>query len=306
MQSITITPLGTSAAAPTPSRNVSGTLLRMDGTAVLIDCGEATQHRLQRSGWRPGALRLILIGHLHGDHAYGLPGLLATLSMQERSAELTLVGPPGIRRYIEAVMDSTYLHLAYPLTIIEAERGEVFRGERFTVSVAPLDHRVPAIGFAIVEDDRPGHFDVGRARALGIPEGPLYGALQRGEPITLDDGRIIESNQVVAPSRRGRRIVYCCDTRPCASAVELARGADLLIHEATYGDDLAAEAHARGHSTAREAADVALQAGVRQLVLTHLSARYDDPEILATEARTRFAATMVAQELQTIALRDEE
>jgi ribonuclease Z len=300
MQNITIIPLGTSAAAPTAARNVSGTLLRMDGTAVLIDCGEGTQHRLQRSGWRAGALELILIGHLHGDHVYGLPGLLATLGMQGRTAGLTVAGPPGLRRYLGGIIETTYLHLPYPLDIIEAEEGTIYRGENFSISVAPLQHRIPAIGFAVVEHDRPGHFDVAHARELGVPEGRLFGALQRGEAVTLDDGRIVRSEEVVAAPRRGRRVVYCCDTEPCDAAVDLARDCDLLIHEATYANDLADEAATRGHSTAAQAAHIALRANARRLLLTHLSARYSDVSQLQREAAVIFPETTVAEELVPI------
>lgn len=300
MEALTIIPLGTSAAAPTATRNVSATLLKLGGHSVLVDCGEGTQHRLQKCGWRPGSLAVICITHLHGDHCYGVPGLLATLGMQGRTAPLTLIGPPGVRAYVDGMRASTYLHLPYELTVLEATEGPVFTSRDFSLTVAPLEHRIPAIGFSFVESEQPGPFDVAKARALGVPEGPFFRQLQYGQDVLLKNGVTVRSSEVVGPPRPGRKVVYCCDTIPCDSAVELARDADVLIHEATYADDLKEEAAARGHSTAREAANVARRARVRRLMLTHISARYDDPSLLLTEAQEVFSATQLAVEMEEV------
>lgn len=299
MHQIIVTPLGTSAATPTPRKNVSGTLVTLDGRSLLVDCGEGTQHRLQQTAWRSGSLDAVLISHLHGDHCYGLPGLLATLGMQGREAPLTVVGPVGIAKYVSLVFESTYFRTPYDLTVVESTDGVALSGLGYRVEVAPLIHRVPVIGFCIIEDDRPGEFHPDRAAALGIPEGPLFGELQRGRAISLG-GREITPESVMSPKRRGRRVVYCSDTIPCEESVDLAAACDLLIHEATYGDELAAEALERGHSTARGAAEIARKAGARRLMLTHFSARYEDPDVLLQQAREVFPETILAVELQPV------
>lgn len=282
MQDIRITFLGTSSGTPSRDRNVSSVAIALDGTVLLFDCGEGTQHQLLRAPVRSGAIETIFVSHLHGDHVYGLPGLLATMSMNARAAPLTLVGPDMLRDYVDCALATTDHHPVFPLDIARPP----YRGRGFTVVAALLDHRIPAFGYRIIEDDRPGAFDVGKARALGIPPGPEYHELQlRNDP------------RVVGPPRRGRRIVYCTDTRPCAAAVELARGADVLIHEATYTSEMSVEADERGHSTAAGAARTAAEAGVGRLILTHFSTRYRDSEPLLAEARAIFPNTDAASDL---------
>ncbi|MEW6736476.1 MAG: ribonuclease Z [Acidobacteriota bacterium] len=292
-----IIPLGTSSGMPTKERNVSALALVLNGHWLLLDCGEGTQYRLLRAPLRLGQLEAIFITHVHGDHLFGLPGLLATLSMQRREQPLTIYGPVGVKRFINSALQATVTRLGYEVTINEIDSGLVCRGEGYTVLCLPLDHQVLDYGYAIVEDDRPGKFDIEKARALGIPVGPLYGQLQAGHDIRLPDGRLIESSEVVGERRKGRRIAYCTDTRPCANSVELARGANLLIHEATYTEDLVAEARARGHSTAAQAASIARQAGVERLLITHFSPRYLTSEELLAEARRIFPATEAARDL---------
>jgi ribonuclease Z len=281
VQDIRIIFLGTSSGTPSRDRNVSSVAVVLDGTVLLLDCGEGTQHQLQRAPVRSGAIEAICITHLHGDHVYGLPGLLATMTMNARAQPLTLVGPEMLRPYVECVLATTDHHPMFPVDIAPPP----YRGRGFTVVSAPLEHRIPAFGYCIIEDDRPGAFDVAKARALGIPPGPQYGELIRNH-----------DPRVLGPPRRGRRIVYCTDTRPCASAVELARGADVLIHEATYTSDLAKDADERRHSTAAGAARVAAEAGVGRLILTHFSTRYRDAEPLLAEARAVFPNTDAASD----------
>lgn len=288
MQQIAITFLGTSSATPTADRNMAAVAISLDGDVLLFDCGEATQHQLLRSPVSPSAIEAIFLSHLHGDHLYGLPGLIATLGLNGRSRPLVVYGPPGLAPFISAI---PYRGAPYPLEVRVA--GE-HRADGYRIVAAPLDHTVPCFGYCIIEDDRPGRFDVERARALGIPEGPLFGALQHGSLVTLPDARVVSPSEVLGPNRPGRRIAYCTDTRPCAAAVDLARGADVLIHESTYAEELRAEAAERGHSTARDAAQIAAAAGVRQLVLTHFSSRYRDVEPLAAEAREIFPNTIAA------------
>lgn len=281
MQDVRIVFLGTSSGTPTRDRNVSSVALILDGTVLLFDCGEGTQHQLLRAPVRSGAIEAIFITHLHGDHCYGMPGLLATMSLNARAQPLTLIGPDMLRPYVESMLATTDHHPIFPIDIAPPP----YRGRGFTVIAAPLEHRIPALGYCVIEDDRPGAFDVEQAKALGIPPGPQYREL-----IENQDPR------VVGPPRRGRRIVYCTDTRPCANAVELARGADVLIHEATYTGDMSEEADDRRHSTAAGAARIAKEAGVERLLITHFSTRYRDAEQLLAEAREIFPNTEAASD----------
>lgn len=300
MDRITVTPLGTSAGTPTRERNVASFLIELDGRALILDCGEGTQHRLIENGWKPNAIEAIVITHLHGDHVYGLPGLLSTMSMMGRPEPLSLYGPPGLARFVDSVRSATQLSLAYELHVNELDDGATVAREGYSIRTSLLVHCIPCLGYAIVEDDRPGRFDVDRAISLGVPPGRSFGALQAGSDVTLADGRVVRSRDVVGPPRRGRRIVYCTDTRACDAAVRLAAGADLLIHEATYGDDMAEQAAPRFHATAREAAGIAAAARVDRLLLTHFSPRYLDLEVLAAQAREVFDRTTLARELTAV------
>jgi ribonuclease Z len=291
--------LGTGGGTPSRLRNVSSLGVILDGDVLLFDCGEGTQHQILRSPISSGAVKAIFITHLHGDHLYGLPGLLATMSLNGRMEPLTVHGPKGVRVYLEGVIASSYLHIHFPYEIVEEAP---WRANGYRVEFAPLDHTIPCLGYCVIEDDRPGEFDLGRAEDLRIPPGPLYGRLQRGEDVEWR-GRVIRSGEVLGPPRRGRRIAYSTDTRPCAASVELARGADILIHEATYGSEMLEEAERRKHSTAAEAAEVAHDARVRNLILTHFSPRYEDVQPLVNEARLVFPYVEAAADLQIIAIR---
>ncbi|HEV8659252.1 MAG TPA: ribonuclease Z [Thermoanaerobaculia bacterium] len=283
MDQIRVVFLGTGAGTPSRERNVASLAIVLDGRVLLFDCGEGTQHQLLRSSVRNGRIEAIFITHLHGDHLYGLPGLLASLSLNGRTEPLTVYGP-GVAAFVSAVRETSRLRLAYELSVLDVASGEVMRGDGFRVIAAPLEHTIECFGYCVIEDDRPGEFDVARANELRIPAGPLYGRLQSGEDVEFG-GRMIRSAEVLGAPRRGRRIAYCTDTRPARASVELARGADLLIHEATYGSDVADEARKRGHSTASEAAEVAREAGAVRLILTHFSPRYEDVAPLIDEAR---------------------
>lgn len=264
---------------------------------MLFDCGEGTQMQLLRTGLRMSRMRYVFVTHMHGDHVLGLPGLLGTLNLSRHTSPVDIFGPPGIARYLRDVSRATHFRPIYPLTVHEVEPGVVLETDELTVEAGQLDHRVPAFGYAVQERDRPGRFRLEDAKRLGIPAGPLYGRLQRGETITLDDGRRIAPHEVLDAPRRGLRCVYCTDTGPSERAVALARGADLLVHEATYLDEMADEAEERGHSTAAGAARVALEAGARHLLITHFSPRYDDASPLLAEAREIFPETTAARDL---------
>jgi ribonuclease Z len=283
VQDVHIVFLGTSSGTPSRERNVSSLAVVMDGATLLFDCGEGTQHRiLQSEHVRLGAIDAVFISHVHGDHTYGLPGLLATMSMNNRRRPLDVYGPDGVREYLTSALALTQHHPIFDIRFPPLPR----RADGYTVTALPLEHVIECFGFCVIEDDRPGKFDAAKARALGIPPGPIYGELQRsGDP------------RVCGPARRGRRIAFCTDTRPCANAIELARGADVLIHESTYGSELEREAHERFHSTAAQAARIAAEARARKLILTHFSTRYGEVAPLVEEACAIFPDTAAAADL---------
>ncbi len=302
-----LTFLGTSAGAPTRLRNVSAVALQFDQQSAfwLFDCGEGTQQQLMRSPLRLSQLQYVFISHLHGDHFYGLPGMLSSRSLQYGAeTPLTVFGPPGLQRYLQTTFEvSGGSQMGYPLTIREVGPGRVYEDERMQVDCLPLVHRIASFGYAVSEKDQPGHFDAEAARNLGVPTGPLYGRLKRGETITLPDGTVINGEKLVGPPIAGRKVVYCCDTVYCQNAIQLAQAADALIHEATYaGEDLELAVRG-GHSTATQAAQVARQAGAKTLLMTHFSPRYEGAgvegpgmERLQTEARQTFANSYIAHD----------
>ena len=300
-----ITFLGTGSGAPSRTRNVSSIALQLAQRAALwlFDCGEGTQHQILRTPLRLSQLERIFLTHLHGDHLFGLMGLLASRSLQGSNATpVTLYGPPGLAEYVHCSLQASWTRLGFPLQVETVEPGEVYADEGVRVVAGPLEHRIPTFGYAVIERERPGRFDVQQAQALGIPPGPLYGALKRGETVTLPDGRTIHGAALVGPARPGRKLVYCADTIYTPQAVALARGADVLIHEATFAHTELQRAEEALHATATMAARVAHEAGVGLLILTHISPRYESgsrsrlDELLA-EAQAIFPNTCLAHDL---------
>jgi len=299
-----VIPLGISSGKPTLRRNVSALAVAREAEWLLFDCGEGTQMQIGRAGLNPSRLAAVFITHLHGDHFNGVSGLLSTMGLDRRVRDLSLVGPAGIGEYLAVLARLKILYVNYPLRLSEhAEMRRprvVYDAEQYAVSALELDHRVFDMGYRVEERPRPGRFDVARARELGVPEGPLFGRLQSGHAVHLPDGRRVEPAQVLGPPRPGKSVAYCTDTRPCEASVELARGVDLLIHEATFTEELSGEAREFGHSTAAQAARIAKRAGARRLLITHLSTRYPDPSRLLEEARAIFPETALAEELVAI------
>jgi ribonuclease Z len=289
--------LGTSASRPTVERNVASLAVVREGETLLFDCGEGTQRQMMRYGVSFG-LEDIFFTHFHADHVIGVIGLMRTMSLQGRTEPLRLWGPRGAARMLKRAEAFGMDRLSFPLEIAELEPGQ--RVERKDYAIVPflVDHRgARALGYALVEENRKGRFNPELARELGIPEGPLWGEIHRGRAVTLADGRVIEPSVLVGAARPGRKLVLTGDTRPCAATVEAARGADVLVHEATFGDEEAERAVETGHSTAREAAAVAAEAGVRTLLLMHFSARYSrDASELGREAREVFERTVVGKD----------
>lgn len=291
-----VTFLGTASSRPTVSRNVSALALQRDGTFFLLDCGEGTQRQMMRYGVG-FAVQEIFVTHLHADHYLGITGLLRTMSLQGRQEPVVVSGPTGSRGTLRQLVRLGGERFSFPISLRELEAGERLEHDGFQLRAFKTDHTRESLGLVLVEESRLGRFDVERARALGIPEGPLYGRLHRGQRVQLPDGRTVDPEEVVGPPRPGRKVVYTGDTRPCEATVEAARSADLLIHDATFGEEERERAAETGHSTAREAAEVAAAAGARRLVLTHLSARYSEqPGLLLEEARRVFRASRVARD----------
>lgn len=303
-----VIPLGTSSGKPTLRRNVSALAVAREGEWLLFDCGEGTQTQMIRAGLNPSKLAAIFITHLHGDHFNGLPGLLSTMGMDNRERELFLIAPLGIREYFDTLARLKILSVNYPLRLREIEKNElppnaptpVYEAAEYVVSSCPLDHRIFALGYRVDEKPKPGRFNLERARELGVPVGPLFSRLQSGQEVQLEDGRIVQPSDVLGAERPGKSVTYCLDTRPCQASKELARDVDLLIHEATYTEELTAEAHNYGHSTAAQAANIAKEANARSLLLTHFSTRYPDVSPLFNEARAIFPETQMAQDLSEI------
>ena len=290
--------LGTAASAPTATRSTAATLIRRGGERLLIDCGEGTQRRLMRSAAGLGDLDTILLTHVHADHTLGLPGLLKTFALRERTAPLALYGPPGTRALMR-VMQPLIGRLPFPFATVEVEPGGEVSGDGYTLHAPATRHRVASVAWALVEDDRPGRFDVAEARRRGVPAGPLFGLLQQGHDVTLDDGTVVVADGVVGEARTGRRLVFSGDTRPCDAVLAAALDADVLVHEATFLDADLDRARETLHSTAREAAELAREAGVALLALTHVSTRYPVRAIKA-EARAVFAGTVVPRDLDLV------
>ena len=307
-----VTFLGTSSGVPTRGRNVSAVALRLPQRSELwlFDCGEGTQHQFLRSELRVSQLRRIFITHMHGDHVFGLPGLLASLGLAGSCPGIDLYGPDLLRDYLEGVLRTSSTRIGYPLRSHKVRQASasgalVFEDDDLQVRCAPLTHRVPAYAYRVDQKTRAGRFDIAKAKELGIPPGPIYGELKAGRTVTLDDGRIINGASLTGPERPGASVVYCTDTVFSEAAVQLAQGADLLIHESTFCHSEAELAIARQHSTSTMAAQTALEAGVKQLVLTHLSPRYMPgnpmtPDDLVAEAQTIFANTTVAKDFLSI------
>jgi ribonuclease Z len=304
---LTITFLGTGGGVPSLERNLPCVAVQRQGELFLFDCGEAAQIQYRRAGLGFAPLRAICITHLHGDHVTGLMGLLMSLGMADRTEPLELFGPPGLGEYLRCNKKALGTAFGYPVELREDAGPTVFlRTDSYRLMAAPLDHRGLCLGFRLEELPRPGRFDLATARAIGVPEGPLFGQLQRGEAVTLPDGRVIEPDQVLGPSRPGASMAYCTDTRPCNTALELARDVDFLIYEGTFEAGMAAEARKKGHSTVADAARIAREAGVGELVITHLSPRYGNTDFLLEQARAIFPNTRIARDLAKFELMHRE
>jgi ribonuclease Z len=290
--------LGTSGSMPTAQRAPTAILVRRGGERLLFDCAEGTQRQLLRSNVGLIELRELFLTHYHADHYLGLPGMLKTFALRGREVPITIYGPPGLVDLFGALR-RIFGKLTYPYELVELRAGETLQREDYRLATFPVNHGVSAIGYALVEEPRPGRFDVQAADALGIPAGPERGALQRGETITLPGGRLIGPERVLGEVRPGRKLVISADTAYSELVIDAARGADVLVHEATFADEEKERARETLHSTAAEAAGVARAANVGLLALTHLSNRYFGGEI-EREAQEFFPNSVVPRDLDII------
>jgi ribonuclease Z len=296
--------LGTAGAMPTADRSATALLVRRGGERLLFDCAEGTQRQLLRSSLGLIDLREVFLTHYHADHYLGLPGMLKTFSLRGREEPITIYGPPGLGDLF-ASLRRIFGKLTYRYELVELRPGETLVRGDYRLETFRVEHGVSSVGYALVEDERPGRFDVATAEALGVPFGPERGALQRGEQVTLADGTMVTPQQVLGEARPGRAVVIPGDTAPTRSVLEASLGADLLIHEATFLEDERERAGETAHSTVVDAAQLAHAAGVRMLALTHLSARYFGPDA-AREARAVFPDTVVPRDFDIIEVRFQE
>lgn len=299
-----VTFLGTSSAVPSKNRNHTSIALRIPGEVFLFDCGEGTQRQMALAGISPMKVTRMFITHLHGDHILGIPGMIQSMGFRGRQEPLEIYGPPGIHEIHESIMKLGYFTLDFDIHVHEVKGGTVIEEEDYRITSAPASHSVFNLAYCFEEKKRP-RFLREKAIELGLKPGPAFGKLHRGIPVRVGD-RIIKPEEVLGSPRRGVKICYSGDTRPCESVIDLAHDADLLIHESTFeagSEDKAAES---GHSTAREAAEVAASACVRRLILTHLSTRYKRTEVILNAAREVFPETDVADDLMTVEVKADD
>jgi ribonuclease Z len=295
-----VTFLGTGGGIPSISRSLPSVAVTFSGELILFDCGEGTQRQMMKAGTGFRQKLTILLTHLHGDHVFGLPGLIYTLSMLDRRHPLRVIGPRGTKDFVSALLSIRFGRLSYDIDVKEIDGGIAYESRDFVVEATDASHTVKSLAYRLRERNRPGKMKVELLERLGVPRGPLWGRLQRGEPIEFS-GRIIRPEEVLGPPRRGRIIVYTGDTRPSDEIAEFSRGADILIHDATFDSKFEEDAVREGHSTARQAAEIALKAGVKRLYLFHISPRYEgDEEKLLMEAKQVFPNTYIAEDLLSI------
>ncbi len=292
--------LGTSSAVPTLERNHPSIALRAFAEVMLFDCGEGTQRQLIEAKISPMKITKIFISHFHGDHILGLGGLIQSLGFRGREKDLDIYGPKGLHKIINAISSFGYFQINYNLNIHEIQDGTVIETEDYVVECAKVEHNIPSYAYSIREKKKP-LFLREKAEELGIPPGPLYGKLHNGEEVEFE-GRIIKPEQVLGEAKKGNKISYSGDTRPCEAMIRLARDSDILIHESTYEAEDYQRAVDNAHSTSVEAAEIAREANVNELVLTHISTRYTSDENRKSEAQKVFKNTKVARDYMKIDL----
>ena len=298
--------LGTGSGVPSTTRNVSGLVIRFlqkKSTQWLFDCGEATQHQILHSPISLSKIERIFISHLHGDHLFGLPGLLCSRSAQGAKSPLTIYGPYGIEPFVETALSISKSYLGYDLTYVSVQEGVVFEDETTTVEAIELDHVMPSFAFKIIEADKTGALEVDKLKEMGVEPGPIFQRIKKGEVVELEDGTTIDGSEYIGENKIGRKIVIAGDTRPLKKMKDFSEGVDLLVHEGTFREDKKDHANQFGHSTITDVATIAKEANVGQLILTHISSRYagEEEELLA-EAKQSFEKSLIAYDLMVYKL----
>ena len=306
-----VTFLGTSSGVPSLTRNVSSLALKLSQSSEvwLFDCGEGTQHQIMKSNIKSSQIKKIFITHMHGDHIYGLPGLLATLGLSGNSKGIEIFGPSELQGFINSALRSSFCKLSFPLHFVEVENCAstnkiLFENNSIKVNCARLKHKIPAYGYRVTEKDKPGIFDIKKAQYMNIKPGPIYSELQQGKKVVLEDGRSFNGKDFCGPPRKGESFVYCTDTVFSESAVSLSKNADLLVHESTFSEEDESMAYKKLHSTTIMAAKTALLSNTKKLIITHLSPRYTNknaitPSDLLKEAQKVFPNTQLAKDFLT-------
>jgi ribonuclease Z len=298
---VKVTFLGTGGSVPTKKRNLPSLTVRTDGGLVMFDCGEGTQKQFLIAKLGFNREMRILISHMHADHILGIPGILHSMSFMGRSRDLEIYGPPGICEFVKCTTETVKFRPMFPIRTVEVHAGTIARTDSYTIKAAWADHSVPCLAYSLTENDKPGRFHPAKARELGVPKGPLWKTLQMGKPVKVGRRRI-DASRVVDPPRKGLKITYGVDTRPCERVIELASGSDLLIHDGMFSSDASERAREYGHSTVVEAAKIAKRSHSRNLALTHFSAIYADTSQLLAEAKAIFPRTIVAEDLRSLEL----
>ena len=301
--SIHVVFLGTAGSVPTPDRSLPAVLIQRQNEQLMFDCGEGVQRQIIKAKVGFHKKAKIFISHMHGDHVLGLPGLLQTMALMDRQRKLEIYGPQGIKSFLEGIRENLQFVLTFPVEIHEIiDVGVICREEEYAVEAAWSNHVIPSLAYAFVEKPRAGKFYPDKAKALGVPEGQLWSRLQHGDTIKLSDDRVVKPEEVMGSPRPGRKIVYTGDTRPFKGFAKLAADSDMVIHDATLDDALAENAAEDGHSTPSQAAEEAGKAKAKQLVLTHISARYVDAGLLLEQAQKVFKNTVVAEDFMVLEL----
>ena len=303
MTQLSILFLGTSGSWPTIKRNVTSIAIKRGSEVILFDCGEGTQRQFQKSKLSYMQISKIFITHFHGDHFLGIPGLIQTMQLNDRDIPLHIYGPKGINELVKQLLSLGYFKPNYRIIVHEVDEGDILDFDEYTIHVIRVKHGIPALAYSLEEKMRPGKFDKPKALKLGIPEGPLFSRLQKGETVTLKDGRKITPDLVLGSPRKGRKITISGDTVPVDKMINFAKNSDVLIHEATFNSDLEDVANDYGHTTAAQAAEIAKKANVEKLYMIHISPRYLDNQLLEEDARKIFKNSYVPKDFQEIEIK---
>ena len=302
MTQLSIIFLGTSGSWPTVKRNVSSIAVKRGSEVILFDCGEGTQRQFQKSKLSYMQISKVFITHFHGDHFLGLPGLFQTMQLNDREKPIHVYGPKGITKLVSQLLSLGYFKPAYRIIAHEVKNGDVIGFDEYVVRVLSVKHNVPAVAYSLEEKMRPGHFNKPKALKLGIPEGPLFSKLQRGETVKLKNGKKITPDMVLGQPRKGRKIVISGDTKPYDKLISFSKDADVLIHDATFDSEFKDISLEYGHSTSSQAAEIAKKANVEKLFLTHISPRYLDHRTLESDAQKIFKNSSVSRDFQEVTI----